>query len=127
MGYIIKGKMFDNVEPGHNRVNIEIRYISTSFKRYLTFTIHGFMTVPFIEENDQTAARRQHLAALRALIGNVYPNKFERSDVTETPSGEDTISSIREAFKKYEPGTPAGEKPAAEVLDAANTDLNRIH
>ena len=37
------------------------------------------MAVPFIEENDQTQARREHLDALRALVGNVYPNKFVRS------------------------------------------------
>jgi len=36
------------------------------------------MTVPFLEENDQTLARRAHLESLRALVGNVYPNKFER-------------------------------------------------
>ena len=58
------------------------------------------MTVPFIEENDQTAARREHLEALRGLVGNVYPNKFERSDVTGTASDEDTITSIVESFQE---------------------------
>jgi lysyl-tRNA synthetase, class II len=84
------------------------------------------MTVPFIEQNDQTRARHEHLEALRALVGNVYPNKFERSNVTETVSREDTISSVVEAFKRYEPELAEGEKPTAEVLEAANAELNRI-
>ena len=84
------------------------------------------MTVPFIEENDQTGARREHLEALRRLVGNVYPNKFPRSDVTGTASGEDTITSIRETFRKFEPQVNEGEKPAAEILESANSELNKI-
>src|SRR6185436_11080867 len=83
------------------------------------------MTVPFLEENDQTSARREHLEALRALVGNVYPNKFTRSDVTGTASHEDTITSIVETFKKYEPTLNEGEKPSAEVLESANNELNK--
>lgn len=83
------------------------------------------MTVPFLEENDQTCARREHLEALRDLVGNVYPNKFQRSDVTGTASHEDTISSIVEAFKKHEPQIGEGEKPAPEALVSANTELNQ--
>ena len=41
------------------------------------------MSVPFIEENDQTRARQEHLEALRELVGNVYPNKFERSQLVD--------------------------------------------
>jgi lysyl-tRNA synthetase class 2 len=85
------------------------------------------MTVPFIEENDQTVARREHLEALRRLVGNVYPNKFPRSDVTATAAGEDTITSVREAFKKFEPEVNEGEKPSPEALEAANSELNKIH
>lgn len=84
------------------------------------------MTVPFLEENDQTIARREHLEALRAFVGNVYPNKFERSDVAGTASREDTISSIVETFKKYEPHINEGEKPSADVLQSANDELNKI-
>ncbi|MFY9619514.1 MAG: lysine--tRNA ligase [Pyrinomonadaceae bacterium] len=83
------------------------------------------MTVPFLEENDQTVARRVHLEALRALVGNVYPNKFERSDVTGTASHEDTITSIVEVFKEYEPEITEGEKPSAEVLESTNNQLNK--
>ena len=84
------------------------------------------MTVPFIEENDQTRARREHLEALRELVGNVYPNKFVRSDVTESASGEDTISSIVASFRKFEPQVAAGEKPSAEALESANLELKKI-
>ena len=83
------------------------------------------MTVPFLEENDQTLARREHLEALRRLIGNAYPNKFVRSKVTNTPAGEDTVTSIVSAFKHFEPEVSEGQKPAAEVLETANAELNR--
>jgi lysyl-tRNA synthetase class 2 len=84
------------------------------------------MTVPFIEDNDQTQARREHLEALRALVGNVYPNKFERGNVTGTVAGEDTITSIVEAFKKHEPQVHEGEKPSADALESANNELNKV-
>src|SRR3989442_784963 len=84
------------------------------------------MTVPFIEQNDQTEARREHLEALRQLVGNVYPNKFKRSNVTATVSGEDTITSIVAALKKYEPQVKEGEKPSADALESANNELNKI-
>src|SRR5437870_8009328 len=84
------------------------------------------MTVPFIEHNDQTEARREHLEALRALVGNVYPNKFERSNVTDTTSGEDTITSIVETFRKLEPRVSEGEKPPADALESANNELKKV-
>jgi lysyl-tRNA synthetase class 2 len=84
------------------------------------------MTAPFIEENDQTTARREHLEALRALIGNVYPNKFTRSNGTDTPAGEDTITSIVAVFKHFEPEVPEGQKPTAEILETTNAELNKI-
>ena len=83
------------------------------------------MTVPFLEENDQTVARREHLEALRQLVGNVYPNKFERSNVTDTTAGEDTVTSIVAVFKKHEPPVNEGEKPSADVLEVANSELNK--
>jgi lysyl-tRNA synthetase class 2 len=79
-----------------------------------------------IPDNDQTQARREHLEALRQLVGNVYPNKFTRSNVTENASGEDTITSAVETFKKFEPQVAEGEKPAAEALDSANTELKKL-
>ena len=80
-----------------------------------------------IPENDQTRARREHLEALRQLVGNAYPNKFVRSNVTENAGGEDTITSIAETFKKFEPRVAEGEKPSAEALESANTTLKKIH
>ena len=81
------------------------------------------MSLPFIEENDQTAARRAHLEALRELVGNVYPNKFERSELVE-PGREDTITSIVEKFRAFEPQTPPDGRPSPEELDNANRQLN---
>lgn len=44
-----------------------------------------------VEPNDQTKARREHLEALGALVGNVYPNKFDRTRLT---GDVDTITNI---------------------------------
>ena len=81
------------------------------------------MSLPFIEENDQTIARRAHLDALRELVGNVYPNKFERSEIVEA-GREDTISSIAEKFRAFEPKVPADGRPSTEALELANRQLN---
>lgn len=83
------------------------------------------MSITFLEENDQTRVRREHLEALRELVGNVYPNKFERSQVVELGS-EDTISSIVEKFHSFEPATKDDERPAPEAIELANEQLNRI-
>ena len=74
------------------------------------------MSIPFIEENDQTTARREHLEALRALVGNVYPNKFERSEVVESGK-EDTITAIVEKFRGFEPKLNSEGKPSAKILN----------
>jgi lysyl-tRNA synthetase class 2 len=83
------------------------------------------MSIPFIEENDQTRARAEHLAALRALIGNVYPNKFQRTEVVE-PGKEDTITEVVGKYRAYEPEAPEGARPAAEAIELANQQLNAI-
>jgi len=83
------------------------------------------MSVPFIEENDQTRAREEHLTALRALVGNVYPNKFERSEVVESGK-EDTITAIVEKYRAFEPQAPESSRPAAEAIELANQQLNTI-
>jgi lysyl-tRNA synthetase class 2 len=99
------------------------------------------LSIPFIEENDQTQARREHLEALRALVGNAYPNKFVRSNVAQNSSGEDTVSdvanehtiagivdddSFAEVLKSLARKTEAGEKPSAEELQTVNEKLNKI-
>ena len=82
------------------------------------------MSLPFIEENDQTTARREHLEALRELVGNVYPNKFERSEVVESGK-EDTITAIVEKFRSFEPKLNSEGKPSSEDLEQANEELNK--
>ena len=81
------------------------------------------MSIPFIEENDQTRARHEHLEALRALVGNVYPNKFERSQIVE-PGKEDTISAIKAKFHAFEPKVAEGERPPQEAIELANRQLS---
>ena len=83
------------------------------------------MSIPCIEENDQTRARREHLEALRQLVGNVYPNRFERSEVVES-GREDTITSLVEKFRAYEPRVAEGNRPAAEEIELANQQLNNF-
>ena len=83
------------------------------------------MSIPFIEENDQTVARREHLETLRRLIGNVYPNKYERSEVVEQ-GDEDTITAIVEKFRAFEPKVPPDGRPAAEEIELANQQLNKF-
>jgi lysyl-tRNA synthetase class 2 len=81
------------------------------------------LTIPFIEENDQTRARQEHLDALRELVGNAYPNKFERSQIVELGK-EDTITAIVEKFRAFEPKAPEGERPPAEAIELANQQLS---
>ena len=81
------------------------------------------MSIPFLEENDQTTARREHLEALKQLVGNVYPNKFERSEIVES-GREDTISSIVQKFRAFEPKSEPDAKPAAEAIELSNQQLN---
>ncbi len=82
------------------------------------------MSIPFIEDNDQTRARHVHLEALRQLVGNVYPNKFERSQVVKA-GREDTITDVVEKFHSYEPQTVEGERPASESIELANQELKK--
>jgi lysyl-tRNA synthetase class 2 len=60
------------------------------------------MPIPFIEDNDQTIARREHLEALQQLVGNAYPNKFDRSRIVD-PEKEDTITAVVEKFRDFQP------------------------
>lgn len=81
------------------------------------------MSIPFIEDNDQTQARQEHLESLHELVGNPYPNKFERSDVVEV-GREDTITAVVEKFRDFEPKAPEGVRPAPEEIELANQQLN---
>src|SRR5256714_14777 len=77
----------------------------------------------FIEHNDQTRAREEHLNELRALVGNVYPNKFERSHIT---GDEDTITALVEKFADRVPKLSEGERPAPEALERINAELKEV-
>ncbi|HYH87387.1 MAG TPA: lysine--tRNA ligase [Pyrinomonadaceae bacterium] len=80
-----------------------------------------------IDDNDQTRARAAHLEEIRTLVGNAYPNKFTRTSVTETPEGEDTITSIVGAFEKYVPALEGGARPTPEQLEEANAELSKYN
>ena len=80
------------------------------------------MSFPFLEENDQTAARREHLNGLERLVGNVYPNRFDRSEIVEA-GREDTISAIVEKFRSFEPKVGSQGRPASDDIEQANEQL----
>ena len=79
-----------------------------------------------LPDNDQTRARREHFREILRLVGNPYPNRFDRSRVTRNDEGEDTITSVVAEFKKHEPGTEPGAKPTPEQLEAANAALGEV-
>ncbi|MBC7932307.1 MAG: lysine--tRNA ligase [Rubrivivax sp.] len=79
-----------------------------------------------IDDNDQTRARAAHLEEIKELVGNAYPNKFTRTSVTETPEGEDTITSVVGEFEKHVPKLEAGARPTPEQLEAANAELGKF-
>jgi lysyl-tRNA synthetase class 2 len=85
-----------------------------------------------IEPNDQTVARADHLEKLRALVGNVYPNRFERSKLT---GAEDTITSIlayrpvadiAAEMAEVRSKLKEGERPPVDVKDALNARLREF-
>jgi len=98
-----------------------------------------------IENNDQVQARVEHLKALEALVGNSYPNKYERSFIVyELEKNrvenkdkivvklEDTISrisdcnEIAELVKQLKDATPIGEKPDQELKAQLNEKLKEF-
>jgi lysyl-tRNA synthetase class 2 len=83
------------------------------------------MSVPTIEDNDQTRAREEHLEGLRKLVGNVYPNKFDRTRVVD-PQHEDTITSVVEKYRSFAPEIIEGQRPAPEPIELANQQLNQV-
>jgi lysyl-tRNA synthetase class 2 len=95
-----------------------------------------------IDDNDQTRARASHLEEIKNLVGNAYPNKFSRLNVTETPEGEDTITSVSDAetlkrivgdeafgdaFTLLMSKVKAGERPTPEELEPINARLSDIN
>lgn len=95
------------------------------------------MSIPefdeIIEPNDQTEARQNNLNALRELVGNVYPNKFDRTNIT---GKEDTISNLL-AFepiievvgkiKAHIATLNEGERPNPELKESLNVKLRAFN
>ena len=94
------------------------------------------MSIPqfdeIVEQNDQTSARREHLEELTHLVGNTYPNKFERTRVT---CDEDTITAllnygpVKEIVREMEQvrsKLQPGERPPADKKDAVNSRLKEL-
>ena len=85
-----------------------------------------------IEPNDQTEARREHLEKLREIVGNVYPNKFERTKIS---GDEDTISNLLKfeavaaivgEIKDHISKLNEGEKPDQEFKAQLNEKLKSL-
>lgn len=79
-----------------------------------------------IEGNDQVQARVEHLKELENIVGNSYPNKYDRTNIT---GKEDTISNIlafepvTKLAKELKDATPEGEKPDQELKASLNEKL----
>ena len=94
------------------------------------------MSIPsfneIIEQNDQTEARTASLDAIAALVGNVYPNKFARTDVSGV---EDTITALKHfatiadvesRMAEIKASLAEGERPPADKKDALNEELKAL-
>ncbi|MBK9154250.1 MAG: lysine--tRNA ligase [Chloracidobacterium sp.] len=85
-----------------------------------------------VQTNDQTQARAEHLEALRALVGNAYPNRFARSQIS---GREDSITSLLSfapvaaaaaEMAEARASLPEGQRPPAEIKDAVNERLKAV-
>ena len=94
------------------------------------------MSIPafedIIEPNDQTEARKTALAEIAELVGNVYPNKFARTNIS---GGEDTLTALKKYDKVAEieskmaeikASLGEGERPPADKKDALNEELKAL-
>jgi lysyl-tRNA synthetase class 2 len=92
--------------------------------------VPGFTDI--VEQNDQTAARREHLEKLEALVGNAYPNKFERSKVSGSEDsitnllGHEGVAAIVGEIKEVVSKLAERERPPAEIKDALNARLKEL-
>ena len=85
-----------------------------------------------IEPNDQTEARRDHLNKIKEIVGNAYPNKFERTKVS---GDEDTITNlvnyapikeIAEEMDAHVATLAERERPNAELKEKLNARLKDL-
>lgn len=85
-----------------------------------------------IKPNDQTEAREHNLKEIEELVGNPYPNKFDRSRIS---GEEDTITKLvglkqivevtREIAEVIE-NLAERERPAPEIKDPLNEKLKAL-
>ncbi|MGC2238335.1 MAG: lysine--tRNA ligase [Pyrinomonadaceae bacterium] len=85
-----------------------------------------------IDDNDQTRARVENLRRIEAVIGNSYPNKFERSRIS---GAEDTISNVLsfealapvvKEIKAHIATLAEKERPAPELKEKLNAQLKEF-
>ena len=85
-----------------------------------------------IEPNDQTEARRDHLNKIKEIVGNAYPNKFERTKIS---GDEDTITNlvhfpaikeIAEEMDAHVATLAERERPNAELKEKLNAKLKDL-
>lgn len=85
-----------------------------------------------IEENDQTEAREHNLKELVTLVGNPYPNKFDRTKIS---GKEDTITALNEFEPIVAVVNEIGEvvaklaereRPAPEIKEPLNEKLKAL-
>ncbi len=85
-----------------------------------------------IDDNDQVLARIGNLKEIETLVGNSYPNKYERSKISEL---EDTISNILHFapisavvadIKAHVAALAEREKPNQELKDSLNQKLKEL-
>jgi lysyl-tRNA synthetase, class II len=85
-----------------------------------------------IDAGDQVLARVEHLKELEKLVGNSYPNKFERTKIS---GREDTISNILHfapiievvaEIKAHVATLAEREKPDQELKDGLNLKLKEF-
>src|ERR1700749_3159492 len=94
-----------------------------------------------IPDNDQTRARAAHLEEIKNLVGNAYPNKFNRTNLAGNVEGEDTISALpedetikrtvgheafSEAFPLLASKVKEGARPTPEELEPVNAKLSDL-
>ncbi len=99
-------------------------------------TERRIMSIPKFDEilqsNDQTEARSASLEAIAGLVGNVYPNRFDRSAVS---GAEDTITALKQFGKiadveakmsEIKAKLGEGQRPAPEDKEPLNEELRAL-
>ncbi len=129
-GFLLFGKCVYIIKKFRVRKTLNSNRKPNTLVHEIRMKIAEFNSI--IEPNDQTEARKHNLEQLVDLIGNPYPNKFERTAIS---GREDTITSlvsfetvakvvdeIGEVMAKL----AERERPAPEVKEALNEKLKLL-